>query len=102
MGIFKCYLTPPGCGCGNLNYEQLVKPWISMILDDRFVVALSTKDDGYVITSAKIIAIEVATGKITELTDDSVLVDGLAAVEDKIVYTTEEGEMYVMNILINE
>ena len=71
-------------------------------VDDKFVVALSTKDDGYVITSAKIIAIEVATGKITELTDDSVLVDGLAAVEDKIVYTTEKGEMYVMNILINE
>lgn len=71
-------------------------------VDDRFVVALSTKDDGYVITSAKIIAIEVATGKITELTDDSVRVDGLTAVEDKIVYTTEEGEMYVMNILINE
>ena len=38
FGITKCYLTPPGCGCGNLNYEQLVKPWISMILDDRFVV----------------------------------------------------------------
>ena len=71
-------------------------------VDDKFVVALSTKDDGYVIISAKIIAIEVATGKITELTDDSVLVDGLAAVEDKIVYTTEKGEMYVMNILINE
>ena len=71
-------------------------------VDDKFVVALSTKDDGYVITSAKIIAIEVATGKIIELTDDSVLVDGLAAVEDKIVYTTEKGEMYVMNILINE
>lgn len=38
FGITKCYLTPPGCGCGNLNYERLVKPWISMILDDRFIV----------------------------------------------------------------
>ena len=38
FGITKCYLTPPGCGCGNLNYEQLVKPWISQILDDRFIV----------------------------------------------------------------
>lgn len=69
---------------------------------DKFVVALSTKDDGYVITSAKIIAVEVATGKVTELTDDSVKVDGLTAIDDKIVYTTEEGNMYVMNILINE
>ncbi len=69
---------------------------------DKFVVALSTKDDGYVITSAKIIAIEVATGKVTTLTGDDVLVDGLAAIEDKIVYTTEDGNMYIMNILINE
>lgn len=38
FGITKCYLTPPGCGCGNLNYENLVKPWISQILDDRFIV----------------------------------------------------------------
>lgn len=69
---------------------------------DKFVVALSTKDDGYVITSAKVIAIEVATGKVTELTNDSVKVDGLAAIDDKVVYTTEDGDMYVMNILINE
>ena len=69
---------------------------------DKFIVALSTKDDGYVVTSAKIIAIEVATGKVTTLTDGSALIDGIAASEDKIVYTTEDGNMYVMNILINE
>lgn len=40
FGITRCYLTPPGCGCGNLNYETIVKPWISQILDDRFVVIL--------------------------------------------------------------
>jgi hypothetical protein len=28
----------PGCGSGRLNYEQDVKPRISQILDDRFVV----------------------------------------------------------------
>lgn len=71
-------------------------------VNDDFIVALSTKDDGYVITSAKIIAIEVATGKVTTLTGDDVLVDGLTATEDKIVYTTEDGDMYIMNILINE
>ena len=71
-------------------------------VNDDFIIALSTKDDGYVITSAKIIAIEVATGKVTTLTSDDVLVDGLTATEDKIVYTTEDGNMYIMNILINE
>lgn len=40
FGITKCYLPPVGCGCGNLNYENTVKPWISQILDDRFVVVL--------------------------------------------------------------
>lgn len=40
FGITRCYLTPPGCGCGNLNYETTVKPWISQILDNRFVVVL--------------------------------------------------------------
>lgn len=69
---------------------------------DDFVVALSTKDDGYVITSAKIIAIEVATGKVTELTGDNVLVEGVTATADKIAYTTEDGEMYIMNIKIAE
>lgn len=69
---------------------------------EEFVVALSTKDDGYVITSAKVIAIEVATGKVKELTDDSILVSGVTASEDKIIYTTEDGEMYVMNIKISK
>lgn len=36
--ISKCYLTRPGCGCGKLNWESTVKPWLSQILDDRFIV----------------------------------------------------------------
>lgn len=38
FGITKCYLTPPGCGCGHLSYENIVRPWISLMLDDRFIV----------------------------------------------------------------
>lgn len=38
FGITKCYLTPPGCGCGNLSWENTVKPWVSLALDDRFIV----------------------------------------------------------------
>ena len=40
FGITKCYLPPVGCGCGKLNYETTVKPWISQILDDRFVIVI--------------------------------------------------------------
>lgn len=38
FGITKCFLPPVGCGCGRLNYETTVKPWIEQILDDRFVI----------------------------------------------------------------
>ena len=40
FNITKCYLTPPGCANGHLNYESTVKPWISQILDDRFIVVI--------------------------------------------------------------
>lgn len=35
--ITKCYLTPPGCGCGNLDWKD-VEPAISDVLDDRFII----------------------------------------------------------------
>ncbi len=31
-------LTPVGCGCGGLDFEKDVKPVISSILDERFVI----------------------------------------------------------------
>lgn len=40
FNITKCYLTPPGCSCGKLDYENTVKPFLSEILDDRFVVVI--------------------------------------------------------------
>ncbi len=69
---------------------------------DNYVVAISTKDDGYVITSAKVIAINVETKEVVELTNDDVIVEGVTATANKIVYTTEDGNMYVMNIKITE
>lgn len=40
FGISKIYLVPPGCGLGGLSYEKEVRPVISNILDDRFIVVL--------------------------------------------------------------
>lgn len=37
FGYTKVYLPAPGCGNGRLDYERDVQPWISNILDDRFV-----------------------------------------------------------------
>lgn len=36
--IRRCFLVPPGCGLGNLNWEIQVKPILEDILDNRFVV----------------------------------------------------------------
>lgn len=37
------YMTPPGCGCGGLDYETQVKPILEPILDDRFVIVFRGK-----------------------------------------------------------
>lgn len=36
--VQKVYLTRPGCGLGGLDWETQVKPVISQILDDRFII----------------------------------------------------------------
>lgn len=40
FNIQRCFLPPPGCGCGGLSWEVTVSPWLSNILDDRFYVIL--------------------------------------------------------------
>lgn len=37
------FLTPPGCGCGGLNYETDVKPILEPIFDDRFTIVFRGK-----------------------------------------------------------
>lgn len=69
---------------------------------DNFVVAIYTEDDGYVVTKAKVIAIDVESGKTIDLTGDDVIVNGVSATSDKVVYTTDKGEMFVLNIEITK
>lgn len=40
LEIDTCYLPPPGCGLGGLNWKTQVKPILESILDDRFIVVL--------------------------------------------------------------
>ncbi len=37
-GWKRIYLTRPGCGLGKLDWEKQVKPLISSVLDDKFVI----------------------------------------------------------------
>lgn len=69
---------------------------------DNYIVAVYSEDDGYVVTKANVIAINIETGEIKTLTNDDVIVSGVTATSDKIVYTTEDGQMYIMNIKITE
>lgn len=39
--IDTCFLTPPGCGNGSLNYENTVKPVLELTLDERFYVCVN-------------------------------------------------------------
>lgn len=41
--ISECYLTPPGCGCGGLDWKTQVKPVLEPILDNRFIVVFLQK-----------------------------------------------------------
>lgn len=34
------YMPPPGSGLGGLSYDNIVKPWLEMIFDDRFVIVI--------------------------------------------------------------
>lgn len=39
-GIRRCYLTPPGCANGKLDWEAQVKPELEKIFDDRFTIVI--------------------------------------------------------------
>lgn len=43
FNIAKCYLPLVGCGAGGLNWEVTVEPWLSNILDDRFIIVNNRK-----------------------------------------------------------
>jgi hypothetical protein len=43
FNITKCYLPLVGCGAGGLNWEVTVEPWLSNILDDRFIIVNNRK-----------------------------------------------------------
>lgn len=45
--ITKCYLTPPGCGCGGLNWSVEVRPALEQCLDDRFTVIIRPSVDSW-------------------------------------------------------
>lgn len=44
LGLERVYITKPGCGAGRLDWDNVVKPAIKQVLDDRFVVVLDNND----------------------------------------------------------
>ena len=96
------YVGGEGCYVCNLNGKIVARlgalraaKWY----DNNVVVGMHDTDDGYVITSSEIVAVTLA-GKRQVLTDSSVkaMYPYASSEARKIVFGTDEGETYIINI----
>lgn len=63
------------------------------------VVAVITHDDGYVVLDSRLVAVDVATGNVTALTDDTLMVgEATAAPDGKVVFSDIKGNMFIFNL----
>lgn len=96
------YVGGEGCYVCNLNGKIVARlgalraaKWY----DNNVVVGMHDTDDGYVITSSEIVAVTLA-GKRQVLTDSSVkaMYPYASSEARKIVFGTDEGETYIINL----
>lgn len=63
------------------------------------VIAVVSHDDGYVLLDSKLVAVDITTGKVTDLTDSSILVgEATAATDGTVVFSDINGNMFIFNI----
>ena len=96
-GIFVCNLDGSGLvAIGKGSYPS----W----LGNDFVLSTRCTDDGDHVTSSFIVATEVATGKVTEITaQDSMTEDATGSIEaGKVVCNDENGRLIVTKISVTE
>ena len=65
-------------------------------VNDRWIVAVHTRDDGYQVTQARLVAVDSYTGNHIDLTDDTVKVAEATAANGRVVYTTIEGDTFII------
>lgn len=66
---------------------------------DDTVVAVVAHDDGYVITDSRLVAVNISTGKVTDLTTPEIIVgEATASTDGKVVFTDINGKMFIINL----
>lgn len=95
-GTFVCDLKGKNSvALGNLHAPQ----WIN----NKWLVGMNDKDDGYVVTSSEIVAVTV-DGKTSQyLTNTSDVIEMYPSASpsgDKIAFNTSGGKLYIMNISV--
>ncbi len=96
-GVFVSDLDGSNARCLSLKGD--FPSWV----DNDDVAFVVTSDDGYVVTESKIVVLDLTTGGEVSVTPDEVTVSELTAspVTGDVVYSTVEGEMYRMNVIVN-
>lgn len=71
-------------------------------VNDDYIVTVVSTDDGYGVLSSKLIAVEISTGKQTQLTPDDMLVGDVSVCPEalRMAYSTIDGKMFVTNLVI--
>lgn len=96
-GIFTCDLN----GDNLKSYGKGDNPvW----LGNSFIVATKSKDDGYVVTSSRLYAINALTGNAIALTPEEIMAEEATVANgaEKIAYSTQAGELYIIDVQISE
>lgn len=66
---------------------------------DDTIIAVISHDDGYVVTDSRLVAVNVTTGKITDLTSSDIIVgEATASFDGKVVFTDIKGKMFIINL----
>ena len=101
-GTKICYfVTTEGCYVCNIDGSNVRfigrKVQAAKWYDNNTLVAMASYDDGHVTTASSIVAYTL-DGKSQVLTDDSMIAMYPYTAKNAIVFSTLEGETYIMNV----
>ena len=97
-----CYYVC-GVGCFVSNIDGSYPKFIAhdcraaQWYDDNTIVAMADEDDGHIVTASAIVAYTL-DGKKQVLTSDSMIAMDPFAAENMVVFSTLEGEVYMLNV----
>lgn len=95
QGVFVCNID--GTGAKAILTKGDYPSWV----DDNTVAAVVSHDDGYIVLDSAVVMVDLKTGESVNVTSPDVIVGELAAspATGSVVYTTAEGELYIINTI---